>query len=443
MAKEPRITLTPTRIANLRCESGQIFLWDAKVPGLAVRATPTKKTYIVQGRLGERSVRISILPIGKITLDEARTEASRLLLLLKQGTDPRAEKRRQLDAEEAETAARKERDAIEATKDKPVLELWQEYIADRRPHWGERHYRDHQVFARRGGVPVKRGSGKLMDGELHQLLALPVADLTGERVEQWLHKQVKARPTRAALAMRLFKAFLNWCGEHEVYGGILNTGILTKRITANIPRAAAKTDCLQKEQLRPWFKAVREISNPVIASYLQVLLLTGARREELAGLRWEDVDFKWKSITLSDKVEATRVIPLTDYCAHLLRRLPRKNKWVFSSPTAASGRIAEPRLAHNKALAVAGIDGLTLHGLRRSFGSLAEWVEMPTGIVAQVMGHKPSATAERHYRVRPLDLLRQWHQKYEDWILEQAGVEIPKIEAGEIVRITDRKRVVG
>ena len=32
----------------------------------------------------------------------------------------------------------------------------------------------------------------------------------------------------------------------------------------------------------------------------------------------------------------------------------------------------------------AGIDGLTLHGLRRSFKNLAEWVEMPTGVVAQM-----------------------------------------------------------
>lgn len=440
---EKRITLTPTRIANLRCEAGQVFLWDAQVPGLGVRATPTKKTYIVQGRLGEKSVRIPILPIDKITLGEARTEAKRLLLALSQGRDPRAEKRRRLDAEAAEAAARKDRDAIEATRDKPVLELWQEYIEDRRPHWGERHLRDHQVIARRGGAPVKRGSGKLMDGELYQLLALPVADLTAERVERWLHKQVKARPTRAALAMRLLKAFLSWCGEHEVYGGILNTGIITKRITANVPRATAKTDYLQREQLAGWFAAVRQIGNPVIASYLQVLLLIGARREELAALRWEDVDFRWKSITLHDKIEATRVVPLTDYCAHLLRRLPRRSKWVFSSPTAASGRIAEPRLAHNKALVVAGIEGLTLHGLRRSFGSLAEWVELPVGIVAQIQGHRPSAIAEKHYRVRPLDLLRQWHQKYEDWLLTEAGVEAPKAEAGEIVRITDRKRVVG
>ena len=38
------------------------------------------------------------------------------------------------------------------------------------------------------------------------------------------------------------------------------------------------------------------------------------------------------------------------------------------------------------------------------------------------MGHKPSATAEKHYTVRPLDLLRVHHERIEAWILEQAGV---------------------
>jgi hypothetical protein len=41
------------------------------------------------------------------------------------------------------------------------------------------------------------------------------------------------------------------------------------------------------------------------------------------------------------------------------------------------------------------------------------------------MGHKPSATAEKHYRVRPLDLLRMWHSKIEAWVLEQAGIKQP------------------
>jgi integrase len=69
----------------------------------------------------------------------------------------------------------------------------------------------------------------------------------------------------------------------------------------------------------------------------------------VAGIRWEDVDFQWKSMTIKDKVEGERTIPLTPYVASLLAALPRRNEWVFSSPTAASGRLQEPRIMHNKA----------------------------------------------------------------------------------------------
>jgi len=103
--------------------------------------------------------------------------------------------------------------------------------------------------------------------------------------------------------------------------------------------------------------------------------------------------------------------------------LPRRNEFVFSSPAAASGRLEEPRNPHNKALATAALPALSLHGLRRSFSSLSEWVEVPAGIVAQIMGHKPSAIAEKHYIQRELDLLHLWHVKIEAWILEQAGIE--------------------
>jgi integrase len=154
----------------------------------------------------------------------------------------------------------------------------------------------------------------------------------------------------------------------------------------------------------------------------------------VAGIAWADVDFQWKSLTIKDKVEGQRIIPLTPYVASLLAALPRRNEWVFSSPTAASGRLQEPRTGHNKALAAAGLPALSLHGLRRSFGTLAEWVECPVGVVAQIQGHKPSATAEKHYRRRPLDLLRMWHIKIEAWILEQAGIEQPTEGAATVLR---------
>jgi integrase len=87
----------------------------------------------------------------------------------------------------------------------------------------------------------------------------------------------------------------------------------------------------------------------------------------------------------------------------------------------------EPTKAHTRAINAAGLPHVSLHGLRRSFGTLAEWVECPAGVVAQIQGHKPSAIAEKHYRRRPLDLLRMWHSKIEAFILEQAGIEQPKI----------------
>ena len=54
---------------------------------------------------------------------------------------------------------------------------------------------------------------------------------------------------------------------------------------------------------------------------------------------------------------------------------------------------------------------------------LTEWLETPAGVVAQIQGHKPSATAEKHYKRRPVDLLRVHHERIEAWILEQAGVQ--------------------
>ena len=100
--------------------------------------------------------------------------------------------------------------------------------------------------------------------------------------------------------------------------------------------------------------------------------------------------------------------------------LPKRGEWVF----AGAGDDALTRPAKNlaNACAVAGVDHVSLHGLRRSFKSLTEWLEVPVGVVAQIQGHKPSATAEKHYTVRPLELLRLHHEKIEAWMLEHAGI---------------------
>lgn len=416
-----RVKMTAGRVRDFACKPGvsQTFLWDSEAPGLAVRATPTAKVFVWQGKFAGKDIRVKIGDVLAWGIDDAREEARRMLTLASKGIDPRLERQERIAESEAKRQEIKRRAVT-------VGAIWTDYIEARQGQWSERHLRDHTNMAHLGGEPKKRGEGKTEPGALAALMPLKLDEVTAERVKSWLRDETAKRPTQARLAFGALRAFLNWCADTPDYADMAHPEACAPRISRqNLPKKGVKNDCLQKEQLPAWFTSVRAIHNPVISAYLQALLLTGARREELAGLTWENVDFRWKSITIKDKVEGERTIGLTPYVSSLLAALPRRNEWVFSSPAAASGRLMEPRIPHNRACTAAGLDGLTLHGLRRSFGTLAEWVECPAGISAQIMGHKPSATAEKHYRRRPLDLLRMWHVRIEGWILEQAGIEQP------------------
>ncbi|MDO3621730.1 integrase family protein [Ralstonia pseudosolanacearum] len=438
-----KINFTAKRVHEFTCPTNkkQAFLWDASVPGLGLRATSGgAKAYIFQGEIHRQTARLTLGDTRAWTLDNARVEARRLQTAIDAGRDPRVERVDQLAQHEARQAAERRKTVI-------VAEAWQAYLNASRAKWSERHYRDHVNLARAGGEAKMRGKGKTSPGPLASLMVLKLSELTAERVSEWLVGETQTRPTNTEQSYRKLRAFVRWCEEKGEYVGLVPAGAYSARVVREaVPKTKAKNDCLQREQLSLWFGGVRAIPNSVISAYLQSLLITGARREELAALRWEDVDFRWRSLTMNDKVEGTggRAIPLTPYLATLLQNLKQLNEmppnkrqlarlaekgeewapspWVFASKTSEDGKIAEPRIAHNKALAAAELPHLTLHGLRRSFGTLSEWVEVPVGVVAQIQGHKPSAIAEKHYRRRPIDLLRVWHDKIELWMLEQAGI---------------------
>ncbi len=328
---------------------------------------------------------------------------------------------------QAEKQAREQEQIAQAAQAVTVGEAWAAYLADRRPHWGERHFSDHEALARAGGeraVRGTRGRGVTVAGPLHPLMSHPLRELTTPAIEAWAQREGQTRPTVARLAWRLLRAFLAWCSEHPDYRAAVpeRNPAKSRRAREALGKPQAKDDALLKEQLPGWFAAVQAIRNPAQSAYLQALLLVGARPGELLGLRWDDMNTQWRGLTIRDKVEGERVIPLTPYVRHLLAGLPRRGQYVFACED-GDKPMSKPHKAHASACAVAAIDRLTLHGLRRSFGTLSEWLELPAGVVAQIQGHKPSATAEKHYRVRPLDLLRLHHERLEAWILEQAGVQ--------------------
>ena len=425
-----KIAFTAGRVSGFKCppDKKQVFLWDVTAPGLGLRATPAgKPAYVFQSVYQGKDIRLTIGSPAAWSIPDAQAKARELQRLIDEGKDPRDLKRDALAAQAEKQAAAAAKEEADKAAALPVGEAWAAYLEARRPFWGERHYLDHIALVRAGGEPAKRGTrgrGVTIAGPLHPLMPLALRDLTAPVIEAWAAREAQTRPTAARLAWRLLKAFLGWCAEQPEYVPVLpsTNPAKTKKAREALGKAKAKEDSLLKEQLPAWFAAVRSIGNPAVSAYLQTLLLTGARPGEVLAMRWDDLNTQWRGLTIRDKVEGERVIPLTPYVWHLLAALPRRNEFVFASTRNKDTPLTEPNHAHDKACKVAAIDALTLHGLRRSFGTLSEWLEVPAGVVAQIQGHKPSATAEKHYRVRPLDLLRVHHERIEAWILEQAGI---------------------
>lgn len=399
-------------------EGGRQHRWvigsfDRKAPHNAVVATPAGYSVLAAYREAER--------LGSAHRAGLKTDTQ-------QGHKATQQKR----AAERE-AQRQQREAAERAATVTARQAWDAYILARQggPRWGEHTQRDHEKLAQVGGRVSTRGTrgrGVTVDGPLVPLLALHLVDVTEDAIDAWAKVEGAHRPTTARKALRCFRRFLNWCAKDPQFKALVHGANPAKSAAAwsSLGTAKAKDDVLLREQLPVWFDAVGKLQNPTVSAYLRVLLLTGARPGEVLGIRWEDLNTRWRSLSIRDKVEGNREIPLTPYVANLIQGLPRRNGYVFASTRRVDGEyrgtVTTPGHYLDKVCAVAGLEKLTLHGLRRSFASLTEWLEVPTGVVAQIMGHKPSATAEKHYKRRPLDLLRTHHERIEAWILEQAGV---------------------
>ncbi|MBD2956671.1 tyrosine-type recombinase/integrase [Burkholderia pseudomallei] len=424
-----RTSFSAKVVETFHCAPGKksSLLYDATAPGLGLRVSRAgTRCYFFEARIDSQKspIRMTIGNIDDWPLADAQRRARELRRLTDIGQDPRTV--------EAEQRERREAEALASRRALVTFgEAWGLYVEKRiEGRCSVLHCRAHKELAYPGGEPWKRGEGIRKAGPLAGFLHRKLSDLKPTDVAEWLERETKSRPAASALAFRLLRAFCNWCVEQEDYAGLLQPGLCQlKSVREKVPRPRARTDCLQREQLKPLFEGLRIHSNQVQSAYLQATLLTGARRNEMARLRWANIDFRWKEMVIGDKMNKIRRIPLTPYVASLLQALPRDSEFVFSDSSSKRGFIAEPRFALNKAVKAAGLPHLTIQGLRRSFGTLSEWVECPVGVTAQIMGHAPSALAEKHYRRRPIDMLRMYHEKIERWILHEAGIEAPPAAA--------------
>ncbi len=91
---------------------------------------------------------------------------------------------------------------------------------------------------------------------------------------------------------------------------------------------------IKATQLKAWYDAVIELDNSTIRDFLLLLLFTGMRRIEGLTLRWENVDFKERTLTIPHtKNDEPLDLPLSDYIYDLLQRRKKKtgkSPWVLA-----------------------------------------------------------------------------------------------------------------
>ncbi len=411
-----KIKLTPRIVREMRFPPDMagkkyILVYDTELSGFGVRlAAGGKKTYIVEIRKGSKSTRITIGNCETLSLAGARERARAIRYAADQGKDPRKI--------EFGTDDNGESILID-----PItgLEVWSVYVEERWKigAWKPRTYAEHRSV-------VYPGDGTRQRGILYDLLNRPLHKIDRAAIEEWMLANTH-RKSFARLSWRYLRAFLRWCSETDDYADLLaDRHQPSRRAIEALGRPKAKQDAVQKEHLAAWFDAVRNrlaATNPTAAAFVQFVLLTGCRPGEARALTWDDIDTRFKTITFADtKAGESRTIGLTTYVAQLLDSLPRTSSLVFA--TQAGKKLSQCHKQLQRVAEWAGIDYVSEHGLRRSFGTLAEWCDLPSGVTAQIMGHKPSAIAEKHYRVRPVGMLREFHARIERFIIENAGLSL-------------------
>jgi integrase len=372
-----------------------VLHWDDTLPGFGVRVTSTGvKAYMVQQRIGSRTRRITLGRHGVLSAETARKEAAKLLGMFACGRDPVAEKKaKQLQGVTLE-------------------QVFNDYIGSRKDLKPKTLY-DYR---------------RVMDVAFDDWRRRPLLNITKDTVER-RHRQLgdSRGEAYANLSMRLLRALFNFAmGKYEdVQGRSLITDNPVKRLSQTRAwyRVDRRKTVIKTHELAAWHQGVMELPNTTLRDYLLLVLFTGLRRQEAAGLRWCDVDLKSKTLTvLNTKNREDHVLPLSDYLYDLLNVRQKQHTGEFVFPGAgAGGYIVEPRKQMAKVTQVTGV-AFTVHDLRRTFITIAESLDIPAYALKRLANHKMSGDVTAGYIVADVERLRKPMQAITDYLLRCAGV---------------------
>jgi integrase len=402
---EHRISFTKTALDMLQAKAARYFVYDTKVPGLGVQITPAgTKTFYLYRWLDGKPERIRLGRYPEMSPELARKQASALNGDIAQGINPVATKQAQVRQH-----ADQQRLALGA-----VLET---YLTAKRHLKASTHqnYRD------------------ALRLYLSDWQNLPLTEITQSRVVE-RHAALIDRHggARANLAMRVLSALFNFAaGEYLNPDG-------TPQITLNPvkrlgqlgawARVERRQTLVKVSQMPAWWSGVQTLDTTG-SDYLMLLVLTGLRREEAAGLRWEHIDLGERTLTVEDtKNHADHTLPTGDYLTALLAR--RKAYIVDSSAFVFPGQNSRRRFDQPisssqyycaQASAAAQIK-FTAHDLRRTFITVAESLDIPAYALKRLLNHRHERDVTQGYIVLDIERLRGPMQKIETHMLRAMNI---------------------
>jgi len=382
--------ITKSLVDRKGAGDSRYYIWDETCPGFGLVVQPSgTKSYCFQYRTQEgQSRRITIGKHGAYTPEEARKKAREYQRQVSDGKDPLAIKEFNKNAV---TVSHLLDLYLESPKFAEKSELTQRYDKGRI----ERHLKPllgRKVAEKLTADDVRKASKDIETGKTAKTVK------TGPRGLA----RVTGGPGAARMAIRLLKSAFSWAFEHD----LIETNTPAK---VKVGEDAKRDLRLTNEEYARLFSVLDEMESTAkirqpVADTIRVIALTGARRNEIAGLRWRHVNLEKGVIELPLNEHKTgmrtgeiRVIGLPNLAQQIITQQEKRkpNDFVFP-PARGSGplNISKP---WRKIRVAAGLNPKNgLHALRHSLASImADSGSQATHIMA-VMGHKNLATSQRY-----------------------------------------------
>lgn len=392
-----RVKLTKRVVdAAQRPASGEVRLWDADLAGFCLRVYPTgRRVYSLKFRVGTRQRWMTIGEHGKpwaggqaLTPDEARREAQKVIGQARAGEDATQTKRDRRTALTVAELIDRYLDEGPATRPAKRESSWKadrgNLIHHARPQLGDR------LVTELTRSDVARMIKAVSDGDTAQ--ATTKTKARGRAT-------IRGGPGIASRVLASFRAMLSWGVEHGVGEANPATGVkLAKRATCE--RFLSREEALIALAKLDELEATSDVTK-TLGAIIRLLLLTGARKTEIAGLRWSEVDFARKRLVLPpERTKAgsktgERRISLSAAAVELLQEQPGRESWVFPS-IRGDGHVTGVQKAWERVRKAAHLPDVRLHDLRHSFASFAIADGASLYLVSKALGHADTRTTERY-----------------------------------------------